>query len=97
MAGSQTSTEDWRTLSWKTIHKNVFRLQCRIYQAARRNDVRRSRSTVLMTTARILKSRIRRKSYVRFGSGGGVGDGPAGHNLGRPPTIHSQATPLCIQ
>jgi RNA-directed DNA polymerase len=41
MAGSQTSTEDWRTLPWKTIHKNVFRLQRRIYQAARRNDVKR--------------------------------------------------------
>jgi len=36
-----------------------------------------------MTTARILKSRIRRKPYVRFGSGGRVSDGPADHNLGR--------------
>jgi len=35
-----------------------------------------------MTKTRILKSRIRRKSYVRFGSGGGVGDRPADHDLG---------------
>ena len=38
-----------------------------------------------MTMARILKSRMTRKCHVRFGSGGGVGDRPAHHNLGRPP------------
>ena len=35
-----------------------------------------------MTMARILKSRMTRKCHVRFGSGGGVGDRPAHHNLG---------------
>ena len=35
-----------------------------------------------MTRARILKSRMTRKCHVRFGSGGGVGDRPAHHNLG---------------
>jgi RNA-directed DNA polymerase len=40
MAGSLTSTEDWRTLPWKDIQRNVFRLQRRIYRAARRNDVK---------------------------------------------------------
>jgi hypothetical protein len=30
----------------------------------------------------ILKSRMTRNSHVRFGSGGGVGDCPADHNLG---------------
>jgi len=34
-------TEDWNTLPWKDIQKNVFRLQRRIYQAASRNDVKR--------------------------------------------------------
>ena len=35
-----------------------------------------------MTKARILKSRMTRKWHVRFGSGGGVGDRPADHDLG---------------
>lgn len=39
MADVQARTEDWRTLPWKAIQRNVFRLQRRIYQAARRNDV----------------------------------------------------------
>jgi hypothetical protein len=41
-----------------------------------------------MTKTRILKSRMRRKSHVRFGSGGGVGDRPADHNLGSPDIFH---------
>ncbi len=40
MADSLTSTEDWRTLPWKAIQRNVFRLQRRIYRAAHRNDVK---------------------------------------------------------
>ena len=40
MADVQARTEDWRTLPWKAIQRNVFRLQRRIYQAARRNDVK---------------------------------------------------------
>ncbi len=39
MAGVNSRTEDWKTLPWKDIQRNVFRLQKRIYQAARRNDV----------------------------------------------------------
>ena len=74
MAGVISRTEDWNSLSWKSIQRNVFRLQKRIYQAAR----------VPMTMARILKSRMTRKCHVRFGSGGGVGDHPADHNLGCP-------------
>ena len=27
-------TEDWKSLPWKSIQQNVFRLQKRIYQAA---------------------------------------------------------------
>jgi len=42
MAGSLTSTEDWRTLPWRTIQRDVFRLQRRIYRAARRNDVKQA-------------------------------------------------------
>jgi RNA-directed DNA polymerase len=45
MAHTQTYSEDWHTLPWKAIQRNVFRLQRRsppqvgLYQAARRNDV----------------------------------------------------------
>ena len=41
MADENARTEDWNTLPWKDIQRNVFRLQKRIYQAARRNDVER--------------------------------------------------------
>jgi len=37
-------TEDWRTLSWKKIQRDVRRLQQRIYQAERRGDWKRARS-----------------------------------------------------
>ncbi len=35
MADVESRTEDWRTLPWKDIQRNVFRLQKRIYRAAR--------------------------------------------------------------
>ncbi len=34
-------TEDWHTLPWKHFHRNVYRLQKRIYQAAHQNDIKR--------------------------------------------------------
>jgi len=34
-------TEDWKTQSWKEYRRNVYRLQKRIYQAARRGDWKR--------------------------------------------------------
>jgi len=37
-------TEDWRTLPWKRIQKNVRRLQQRIYRAERRGDWKRARN-----------------------------------------------------
>jgi RNA-directed DNA polymerase len=37
-------TEDWRTLRWKSIQRNVRRLQQRIYQAERRGDWKRVHS-----------------------------------------------------
>lgn len=33
-------SEVWQTVPWKKLQRNVFRLQKRIYQAKRRNDVR---------------------------------------------------------
>ena len=33
MADEQNRTEDWKTLPWKQLQRNVFRLQKRIYQA----------------------------------------------------------------
>jgi RNA-directed DNA polymerase len=41
MADECPRTEDWNALPRKDIQRNVFRLQQRIYQAARRNDVKR--------------------------------------------------------
>ena len=37
-------SEVWQTLPWKKLQRNVFRLQKRIYQAKRRNDVRTARN-----------------------------------------------------
>src|SRR2546421_1050496 len=31
---------EWNTLPWKTIERNVFKLQKRIYQASQRDDVK---------------------------------------------------------
>jgi RNA-directed DNA polymerase len=41
MADVAIRTEDWQTLPWKQYQRNVFRLQKRIYQAARRGDWKR--------------------------------------------------------
>jgi hypothetical protein len=37
-AKEPTHTENWQTLPWKQFQRNVFRLQQRIYRAARRGD-----------------------------------------------------------
>ena len=41
MTGTLEYTEEWQTLAWKEIERNVFRLQQRIYQAASRGDGKR--------------------------------------------------------
>lgn len=41
MTGVKRRTEDWRTLPWSDYQRNVYRLQKRIYQAARRGDWKR--------------------------------------------------------
>ena len=38
MADVKSRTEDWKTLPWRDIQRNVFRLQQRIYRAERRGD-----------------------------------------------------------
>jgi hypothetical protein len=53
MADVNSRTEDRKSLPWKSIQRNVFHLQKRIYQAARQK--------VPMTKARILKSHVRGK------------------------------------
>ncbi len=40
MADVKSRTEDWRALPWKDIQRNIFRLQKRIYQATRRDDIK---------------------------------------------------------
>jgi RNA-directed DNA polymerase len=44
MADVVIRTEDWRTLPWRDYQRNVYRLQKRIYQAARRGDGKRVHS-----------------------------------------------------
>jgi len=41
MTGVEKRTEGWQAFPWKKFQRNVFRLQKRIYQAARRGDFRR--------------------------------------------------------
>ena len=43
MADEQNRTEDWKTIPWKKLQRNVFRLQKRIYQAQLRGDFKRVR------------------------------------------------------
>jgi hypothetical protein len=35
---TKTCTEEWKSLPWKKFQKNLFKLQHRIYKAAKRND-----------------------------------------------------------
>lgn len=44
MTPAKKLSEVWQTLPWKKLQRNVFRLQKRIYQAKRRNDVRTVRN-----------------------------------------------------
>ena len=44
MTGVRRHTEGWRTLPWKMYQRNVYRLQQRIYRAARRGDHKRVRN-----------------------------------------------------
>jgi 5-methylcytosine-specific restriction endonuclease McrA len=48
MAGVKPRTEDWKTLPWKRIQRDVFRLQQRIYQAERRGDHKQVRNLRLL-------------------------------------------------
>ena len=54
-------TEDWRTLRWKEIQRNVRRLQQRIYRAERRGDWKRVHSLQRL----LLRSRSSRCLAVR--------------------------------
>ena len=48
MTDGNSRTEDWKSLPWKPIQRNVFHLQKRIYQAARRNDIERVHNLQLL-------------------------------------------------
>jgi hypothetical protein len=39
MADVAKHTEDWQKLPWKEFQRNIYRLQKRIYQAERRNQI----------------------------------------------------------
>lgn len=38
---SQSNTEGWKTINWRTAERYVFKLQKRIYAASRRGDIKR--------------------------------------------------------
>jgi len=40
---SQSNTEGWKAINWRTAERNVFKLQKRIYAASRRGDVKQVR------------------------------------------------------
>jgi len=44
MTDVNSRTEDWKSLPWKKFHRNVFRLQRRIYKASLRGDFKRVRN-----------------------------------------------------
>ena len=54
MAGTLKYTEDWQTLPWQEIERNVFRLQQRIYQAASWGDVKRVHACAQWTCWRFI-------------------------------------------
>jgi hypothetical protein len=71
----------WNTLPWKSIQRNVFKLQTRMYRAACRDDVKnncyidivtirkqpgRLVAQVRMTRATLLRSRMNGNVHVRF-------------------------------
>ena len=54
-------SESWSNLPWKKLRKNLFRLQVRLFKAARANDMRRVRNLQRL----ILKSRSARLLAIR--------------------------------
>jgi RNA-directed DNA polymerase len=40
MSATDRPAYEWKTLPWREIERQVFKLQKRIYQASRRDDVR---------------------------------------------------------
>jgi retron-type reverse transcriptase len=40
MMHSAMGSNEWKDIDWKQIHKNVYRLQTRIFKAKRRGDTK---------------------------------------------------------
>ncbi|NJL09232.1 MAG: hypothetical protein HC908_00375 [Calothrix sp. SM1_7_51] len=58
---SNEHSELWKKLPWKKFQKNLFRLQCRIYKAARTGN----RKLVLRLQKLILRSQSARMLAIR--------------------------------
>ena len=54
-------SESWKDLTWKKFRKNLFRLQCRLWKAARAGNTRKARNIQKL----ILKSQSARWLAIR--------------------------------
>lgn len=74
MATATMPMDRWETLPWRTIQRNVFKVQKRIYQAAQRGDV----STVRKFQRLLMSSRSAKLLAVRKVTQDNRGKGTAG-------------------
>ncbi|MEH1988908.1 group II intron reverse transcriptase/maturase [Nostoc sp.] len=66
---SKDTSESWKTLPWKKLRRNLFRLQCRVFKAVQVRDYRKAKSlqklVLKSTSARLLA--IRQVSQLNAG------------------------------
>lgn len=74
MATATTPMDRWETLPWRNIQRNVFKVQKRIYQASRRDDVK----TVRKFQRLLMNSRSAKLLAVRKVTQDNRGKGTAG-------------------
>ena len=74
MATATTPMDRWETLPWRTIQRNVFKVQKRIYQASQRDDVK----TIRKFQRLLMSSRSAKLLAVRKVTQDNRGKGTAG-------------------
>src|SRR5215204_4023574 len=93
----------WNTLAWKRIERSVFKLQKRIYQAARRDDIKtvrklqrllvKSRSARLLAVRRVTQDNQGKKTA----GVDGVKSLPPSHRLQLAETLHEKRKTLPVR
>ena len=99
---ASTPMDRWETLPWPSLQRNVFKLQKRIYQAARRGDVRTVRKLqgLLMSSWSAKLLAVRRVTQDNQGKKTAGIDGvksvppPQRLALARRLTLNGTATPV---